>query len=183
MSFRQILATEFAPFRVLSEAELNALQDHYEFLLRWNEKVNLTRITAPVEAARFHYCESLYLALRLPPGALSIADVGSGPGFPGFPIAVIRPECSVVLIESDQRKAVFLREASRGLKNVRILSQRADRLTDRFDWVVSRAVARQDVLRLSLAPKLALLTVGEGGTVLPWGENRCLEIVSRETPA
>lgn len=181
MSFRKIVGTEFACFRVLSEAELDALQAHYELLLRWNEKVNLTRITDPTEAARFHYCESLYLALRLPPGGLSIADVGSGPGFPGFPIAVIRPECSVVLIESDQRKAVFLREASRELKNVRVFSQRAELLTERFDWVVSRAVARQDLLRLQLAPNFALLTVGEAGEPLPWGEKRCVEIVSRET--
>ncbi|MEQ1946190.1 MAG: 16S rRNA (guanine(527)-N(7))-methyltransferase RsmG [Bryobacteraceae bacterium] len=181
MSFRQILATEFAAFRVLSEQELSALEAHFELLLRWNQKVNLTRITDPVEAARFHYCESLFLALRLPPGSLSIADVGSGAGFPGIPIAVFRPECSVALIESDQRKAIFLREATREMKNVRVLARRAEHVAERFDWVVSRAVAQKDLLHLRLAPNFALLTVGDVGEPLPWGEKRCLEMVSRGT--
>jgi 16S rRNA (guanine527-N7)-methyltransferase len=61
-----------------------------------------------------HYCESLYLAIHLPPGGHRIVDLGSGAGFPGFPIAVARPECSVVLVESHQRKAAFLKEAARG---------------------------------------------------------------------
>ena len=78
---------------------------------------------------------------RLPAGVLRIADVGSGAGFPGFPVAVLRPDCSVTLIESHQRKAVYLKEASRKLPNVRVLSKLAEDVADigeEYDWVISR---------------------------------------------
>ena len=179
--FQQILAAEFAPHRSLSKGELDALNRHYELLLRWNEKINLTRITAVRDAVKFHYCESLFLALRLPSDRLTIADVGSGPGFPGIPIAIARPDCSVTLIESDQRKAIFLKEASRGVPNIRVLAARAELVQEKFDWVVSRAVARQDLSTLDLAPKLALLTSNDEGEPLPWGEKRTIVIVSRGT--
>ena len=134
------------------------LEAHFELMLRWNAKLNLTRITDREEAWERHYMESVRLADQLPPGPLRIADVGSGAGFPGIPVAVVRPECQVTLIESHQRKAVFLREATRDLPNVRVLAQRAEDVKERFDWVVSRAVKAEDVLRLKLAPHLALLT-------------------------
>ena len=127
-------------------------------MLRWNAKLNLTRITDRAEAWERHYKESIYLANKLPPGPLRIADVGSGAGFPGIPIAVVRPECTVTLIESHQRKAVFLREATRDLPNVHVLAMRAEEVTEKFDWVVSRAVNPEEVLKLRLAPNIALLT-------------------------
>src|SRR5881394_2420015 len=105
-SFREELSTGFAG---LSESQLNALCDHYRLLLSWNERLNLTRVVSAAEAARIHYVESLFLGAQLPPGALRIVDVGSGAGFPGIPVAILRPECKVDLVESHQRKAVFLR--------------------------------------------------------------------------
>src|ERR1017187_6190482 len=101
--------------------------------MRWNRSLNLTAIRSREEAIERHYCESLFLGARLPAGALRIADVGSGAGFPGFPVAVLRPECSVTLIESHKRKAVFLREASRTLPNVRVFAKRAEDVGERFD--------------------------------------------------
>ena len=74
--------------------EFPALRLHYELLQRWNQKLNLTRI----DSIERNYGESLFLAQHLPPGELSICDVGSGAGFPGFPVAVARPECRVALI-------------------------------------------------------------------------------------
>ena len=127
-------------------------------MLRWNAKLNLTRITGRAEAWERNYQESIYLARQLPPGPLRIADVGSGAGFPGIPIAIVRPECSVTLIVSHQRKAVFLREASRDLANVRVLAKRAEAVTETFDWIVSRAVSPEEVLKLNFAPNIALLT-------------------------
>ncbi len=127
-------------------------------MLRWNKKLNLTRITDPKQAWERHYLESIRLAHQLPPGPLKIADVGSGAGFPGIPIAVVRPECQVTLIESRQRKAVFLREATRDLPNVRVLPMRAEDVKESFDWVVSRAVRPEDVLKLKLASNFALMT-------------------------
>ena len=145
-----------------------ALEAHYELMLRWNAKLNLTRITDRVEAWERHYKESMFLAHKLPPGPLRIADVGSGAGFPGIPIAIVRPECHVTLIESHQRKAVFLREATRDLPNVRVLGVRAESVTEQFDWIVSRAVSPEDVVKLKLAPNIALLT-GRNEVSVPRG--------------
>jgi 16S rRNA (guanine(527)-N(7))-methyltransferase RsmG len=189
--FRELLYTEFLPFAELSDDQLDRLEQHYNLLVRWNERLNLTRITDVSESVRFHYCESLYLGLNLPPGPLRVADVGSGGGFPGIPIAVLRPEFQVALIESHQRKAVFLREAVRDIHSTRVLSIRAEEVQEQFDWVVSRAVSPKEVLAAHLSPNYGLLVAARdtpvGSRILrsPWGQDRILAVsrgtVSRET--
>jgi 16S rRNA (guanine(527)-N(7))-methyltransferase RsmG len=186
---REILERWFS----LEPSQWKALEAHYELLCRWNKVLNLTRVERPEEAAERHYGESLFLASHLPPGNWRVADVGSGPGFPGFPLGVVRPECSVTLIESHQRKAVFLREASRHTPNIRVISRRAEEIEERFDWVVSRAVSYDDLAKClpALAGKVALLTGAEAPSEslglhwepqisLPWGNQRFLR-VSRGT--
>jgi len=139
------------------------------------------------EAVDRHYCESLFLGRQLPQGPLRIADIGSGAGFPGFPVAVLRPDCSVTLIESHQRKAVFLREVSRNQPNVHVLARRAEDVDEQFDWVISRAVSCKDLASFLkyLAPSVDLLTGGqappdgigfvwEPPILVPWGEQRFL---------
>ena len=170
--FKSLLAFEFSPYGVVTPQQLTLLEEHYNLLLRWNLKINLTRITSLQDAVRYHYCESLYLATRLPQGPLRIVDIGSGAGFPGIPVAVYRPECSVDLVESHQRKAVFLREAVRGFTNVRVFARRAEEITDSYEWTISRAVRPDDVLKLNLARHVAVL--GVEGEALPWGEKRAL---------
>ena len=149
--------------------------------------MNLTAVQSPEEIVERHYCEALFLAAHLPPGSASVADIGSGAGFPGFPAAVLRPELTVTLIESHQRKAVFLREASRRLTNVSVVAKRAEEVGVRFDWAVSRAVRYEDIASAlpRLAPKAALL-VGDVDPAelpgydwsdpipLPWGRRRYL---------
>ena len=167
--------------------QMAVLQAHYELLLRWNQSLNLTTITSTEAAVERHYCESLFLAAHLPRGPLRIADIGSGAGFPGFPVAVLRPDCIVNLIEAQQRKSVFLREATRGLPNVRVLPKRAEEVAERFDIVISRAVSYADLLRplKKLAPRADLLTGAEAPAALkdfvwdepiplPWGTQRFL---------
>jgi 16S rRNA (guanine527-N7)-methyltransferase len=170
--FKSLLALEFSPYGVLTPQQLTLLEEHYSLLLRWNQKINLTRITGLQDAVRYHYCESLYLAGRLPEGPLRVVDIGSGAGFPGIPVAIYRPEFRVDLVESHQRKAVFLSEASRGLTNVCVLPRRAEEVSDRYDWTISRAVRPEDIVRLDLAPHVAVL--GAEGESLPWGEKRAL---------
>ena len=179
--FRDLLASEFAPFRRLSEQELDRLESHYEFLSHWNKRMNLTRIRGLQETVRLHYCESLFVARVLPPNPVSIVDVGSGAGFPGVPLAILRPDCSVHLVESHQRKAVFLREATRNLPNVRVLPVRAQELQHEYDWIVARAVRRADLESLNLARNVAWLVseadaVGQAErlTKIPWGVRRVL---------
>ena len=121
------------------------LEAHFELLTRWNRALNLTRIRDRAEAIERHYNESLFVARHLPSGPLRIVDIGSGAGFPGFPVAIVRPECSVTLIESHQRKAVFLREASRKFPNIQVVCGRAEESGETFDWAVSRAVSYADL--------------------------------------
>jgi 16S rRNA (guanine527-N7)-methyltransferase len=143
--FGELLRSKLAGICELPEPQVERLNAHYDLLTRWNKVLSLTSVRTLDEAVERHYCESIFAAIHLPEGAISVADVGSGAGFPGIPIAIVRPECSVVLIESHQRKAAFLKEASRDLANVRVISKRAEDLGERFDWVVSRAVRYADI--------------------------------------
>jgi len=187
--FADLLAERLGGIVELSATQIAVLMAHYELLVRWNQTLNLTRIENMPEAVERHYCESLFLAAHLPPGELRIADVGSGAGFPGLPVAVLRPECSVTLIEAHQRKAVFLREAARSIPNVRVLCNRAEEVLDKFDRAISRAVSYEDLVRplKKLAPGADLLTgaedppaklgfVWQAPIALPWGNHRYLRV-------
>ena len=157
--FRDLLLSHISGFCDLSASQLNQLEAHFELMVRWNKTLNLTRIDSVEAAVERHYTESLFLASKLPAGPLKIADVGAGAGFPGIPLAVLRPECSITLIESHKRKAVFLKEATRSLSNVTVTARRAEEVFQTFDWIVSRAVSWDDLQKfaLHLAPNLALL--------------------------
>jgi 16S rRNA (guanine527-N7)-methyltransferase len=224
--FADLLRARLAGIVELTSAQIELLQGHYELLVKWNQTLNLTRIESIEEAVERHYAESLFLASLLPVAALSsaalssaampsaaglgngslrIVDIGSGGGFPGLPVAIFRPDCSVTLIESHQRKAVFLKEASRKLANVKVLAKRAEEvaLGDKreFDIAISRAVSYADLakpLKL-LAASAYLLTgaeeppdkigfVSSKALALPWEVERpaqrflrILDFVSRET--
>ena len=178
--FRELLLRRVSSFCDLSARQLDQLEQHYQLMLRWNKVINLTRIDVVEEAVDRHYAESLFLGANLPLTPLRIADIGSGAGFPGFPVAVLRPDCTVTLIESQKRKAVFLKEASRSVSNVSVVGRRAEEVTEKFDWIISRAVSLKDLERFagSLAPNSALLCNDMPSKVkvvipLPW--------VSRET--
>jgi len=187
--FRDLLRERLRGIAELTDAQAEALESHYELMVRWNRTLNLTTIRDLPEVIERHYGESLYLAARLPAGKLRIVDVGSGAGFPGLPVAVYRPDCVVTLIESHQRKAVFLKEAARELTNVRVLARRAEQVDQEFDLAISRAVSYSD-LSLSLkalAPAAALLSGAEGppddmgfvwepAVPLPWGKQRWLRV-------
>lgn len=165
--FRDLLEKEFARFGRLTPKQIDSLERHYKLLIQWNERINLTRIRKLEEIVRLHYCESLLLGTRLPPGPLRIVDVGSGAGFPGFPVAVLRPDLEVMLLESHQRKAVFLTEACRGISNLNIVSKRAEDCSEPFDWAIARAVRPSLILSLPLASKFALLIGREDLSLLP----------------
>jgi 16S rRNA (guanine527-N7)-methyltransferase len=178
--FRDLLVREFAPYGSLTPEQIDALEAHYKLLTQWNARLNLTRIESVEDAVRLHYCESLFVGTKLPAGPLRIVDVGSGAGFPGIPIAILRPQCTVTLIESHQRKGVFLREAGRNLKNVAVVTDRAENLNGEYDWLVSRAVSPKNLFNLKLANNFALLVGREEvpgcdrRVPIPWGTGRFL---------
>lgn len=187
--FADLLRARLAGIVELSNGQVEALEAHYQLLFRWNRTLNLTSITDMAEAIERHYCESLFLGAHLPPVPLRIADLGSGGGFPGIPVAVLRPDCTVSLIESHQRKSVFLREATRKLPAVRVLSVRAETVHEVFDHAISRAVSFRnlspflkrialtaDLLTGEEAPPEELGLVWQPGISLPWGKQRFLRI-------
>ena len=187
MSISALLAEQVAGLWQPSPEQLRRIDAHWDLLVRWNKKINLTRILDPAEAALRHYGESIFLGLHLTPGR--VADVGSGAGFPGIPVAIMRPDCQVDLIESTLKKAVFLEEASRDISNVRVISKRAEDLgaCGQYEWVISRAVNPKEVLGLELKAKVALLLSRADGErlagagkicPLPWNNNRVLLIRS-----
>jgi 16S rRNA (guanine527-N7)-methyltransferase len=196
--FSELLLRHLAGRVALDSGQVAALERHYDLLVRWNRVLNLTSIRNAEEAVLRHYCECLFFASLLP-GDGRVLDLGSGAGFPGIPIAILHPQCSVTLLESHKRKAVFLHEATRELRNVDVLAQRAEDVSGQWGIVVSRAVNPTDVLRQvpRLAPRIAMLVgeefLGEREAVggikwelpvkLPWGESRWTTVgdVSRGT--
>ena len=188
--FAELLHRELAPWIALSTDQVDYLRQHYELLLRWNQRMNLTSIKPGPEMVTRHYCESLFFGIHLPDasGKPVFLDIGSGAGFPGVPMAILKPEWRMVLVESSQRKSVFLREATRGLSNTSVLAQRAKDVSLQGDWVVSRAVDPREVLETipRIAPKIGLM-LGEDDfsdiqslrqiawrapVRLPWGDRR-----------
>ena len=183
MSISALLASHSAELGDLTQEQIERFSRHWDLLLSWNRKINLTRIVDPEEAVLRHFGESIFLARHLTAG--KIADIGSGAGFPGIPAAIIRPDCQVDLVESVLKKAAFLHEASRGLPNARVTAQRAQQIKNSYDWVISRAVDPREVLALRIAPKTALLVsradaerLAEAKTIhpLPWDRNRVLVV-------
>ena len=143
------------------------LSTYLDLLLKWNARTNLTAIRDPEEIVRRHFGESLFAARHIAPGTQTLLDFGSGAGFPGLPIALLRPEIAVTLAESQNKKATFLREAVRTLNlTTEVWSNRVEAMpaTRRFDAVALRAVDNMDaalpeaLTRIAGGGQLVLLT-------------------------
>jgi 16S rRNA (guanine527-N7)-methyltransferase len=178
---------------LLSPFQLQRISTYIDILVRWNAHINLTSIRDPEEIVARHFGESLFAACHLFPSASSVpsvvkdlarprvADLGSGAGLPGLPIKLWAPHIALTLIESNQKKATFLREVTRTLilTDVNVHADRAETLATQsaFDLVTLRAVERfADVLPLAarlVAPagRLALLIgtsqLHQAQTILP----------------
>jgi 16S rRNA (guanine527-N7)-methyltransferase len=185
--FADLLRAKLAGVCELSDTQIEQLRRHYELLVRWNQKLNLTSVRTLEETVERHYCESVCAACHLPEAPGSIADIGSGAGFPGIPMAIVLPRASVALIESHQRKAAFLKESTRDLPNVRVIAKRAEDVGEHFSWAVSRAVRYAEIAAAlkNLAVNVELLTGNveaaelpgfqwQPPVRLPWGEHRYL---------
>ena len=149
----------------LDRALAPPLLAYLALLDRWNRAYNLTAIRDPREMLSKHLLDSLAMAGFVSEGRL--ADLGTGPGLPGIPLAIARPGLQVALVESNGKKARFLREAVRalGLGNARVLESRAESVAEpgAFDLVTARALDRlAGILRVGghlLAPGGRLLAM------------------------
>jgi 16S rRNA (guanine527-N7)-methyltransferase len=145
------LRAGMAELGIAAEATaVERLLDYVELLARWNASYNLTAVREPRGMLTAHLLDSLAVAdlVRGP----RVADVGSGAGLPGIPLAIVSPELEVTLIDSNGKKARFLREAVRVLRlaNVRIEARRVEDVHGAFDTVTARAFAAlADMIRLA----------------------------------
>lgn len=134
----------------LSQAQLDKFSLLAKELLLANKKTNLTAIRTESEVYIKHFLDSLTLFKAIPENTNSLADVGSGAGFPGLPIAIVKPDINVTLIESIAKKIKFIENVIGvlDLPNAKTIHDRAEKLDSKytFDVVVARAVASLPVL-------------------------------------
>ena len=134
------------------ERALDRFELYQRLLLEWNEKMNLTAITDPVEVAQKHFADSLAALPYLQPGT-KVIDVGTGAGFPGVPLLILRPELQLTLADSLQKRLTFLETLLQELGlRAQLVHGRAEDLgqnrlyREQFDAALSRAVAGLPVL-------------------------------------
>jgi len=142
---RKALDKAFAGQEDIDERMLDLMTKHARLLLETNRTMNVTAILDPTEIAVKHYLDSWRVTRMVPLVARTVLDLGSGGGFPGIPVAIAEPDCSMILCESIGKKARFLEEAVEklGLKNVRVVHARAEDYlaSNRVDLVLIRAVS------------------------------------------
>ena len=139
----------------LKEDNLNAFIIYKELLKEWNEKINITSITDDIEIDLKHFLDSLTpFSTNLFNGKKKIIDIGTGGGFPGIPLKIVNRDLDVVLLDSLNKRIIFLNEVidKIGLKNIIAMHGRAEELSikplyrEQFDVCISRAVASLDTL-------------------------------------
>lgn len=155
----------------LCETQLHQFRTYAELLVDWNKKINLTAITEPDEIVLKHFVDSLY-GLKAISSAKTIIDVGTGAGFPGVPLKIAKPELSLTLLDSLNKRLTFLEEVKDklGLTDTICVHSRAEdgakagsALRESFDVAVSRAVAN-----LSVLTEYCLPYVKRGGMFLAY---------------
>ncbi len=155
-----------------TEHQTEAFLFYLEELKRWNKAYNLTGLKTDREIIIKHFFDSLLFLKALPEHVRSLADIGSGAGFPGIPLKIMYPDPVVYLVEPSKKKAAFLRHVCKQLRlpDVEIIDRRIEEVTDlKVDAAVTRAlfsiddflkktqgiVKKKGVLILSKGPKLA----------------------------
>ena len=146
----------------LTEDQAQKLSHFADLLIKWNASYNLTSITSPKDVLDLHLVDSLALAKcsgDLLDGSKTVLDVGSGGGLPAIPLAIVRPELEITMVDAVQKKTIFQRQAISmlRLKNIKAEHTRVEQIKDRtFDVITSRAFASlADMIHLTehlLAP-------------------------------
>src|SRR6185503_4745115 len=171
MQFRETLEAEMPAYGVaLSPEAVDGVARYYELLSDWNSRLHLVSFRSPEEFATRHVLESLVLLRFLSQGA-RVADVGSGGGLPIIPCLIARTDLQAALIESSNKKAVFLREVLREIEmkgRAQVIAERFENIpTPEVDFVTSRALERFEamvpqIIAWAPAASTLLLFGGEG---------------------
>ncbi len=152
----------------LSDQQISQVQRYIACLVFWNQGVSLTSVSSPMEILERHFAESFLGAALIGPAKSRLADVGSGPGFPGLALKIVLSSLQVLLIERNTKKCAFLNEVIRFLELTGVTAIRSDYASispaePKFDYITARAIGdHKDLLRWAtgkLAPE---------GKVLLW---------------
>lgn len=168
------------PFALTPE-KYDQLARYLRLLYRWNAKMNLTAVRDPRIFASMHLLECLICGEMLPSSAATALDIGSGAGLPGIPVQICRPDLQVTLVESQLKKASFLREAARELRlpQLKVYAGRVEDMpaVECFDVVTLRAVDSMRTALLAAFPR-----IGVSGTCVILTSNRELPRVRELLP-
>ncbi len=167
-------------------AALNRFQQYLRELLTWKRRLNLTAAADDTAIVGLHFLDSLLpLAVWPVPTECRVVDVGSGAGFPGIPMKIVRPDLRLTLVEASRRRVAFLEhlQGALDLRNVEILWGRAEAIAHRpehreaYGLAVERATARVDA-----ALELCLAFVEIGGAAVLLKGPRALEEIGGARP-
>ena len=147
----------------LNDYQVKQFYNYMKLLIEWNKKINLTAIIDPEDIILKHFIDSLTIAKYINEKD-KIADIGTGAGFPGIPIKILKPENEMLLVDSLNKRIKFLEMVIQEdkLKNIKILHGRAEEIghnkayRGNFDVVTSRAVAKLNILLEYMLPLLKL---------------------------
>lgn len=133
----------------LTEEQLNKLDQFYNLLIEWNEKINLTRITTKEDVYLKHFYDSLTLTKVIDLSTKeTLCDVGTGAGFPGIVLKIVYPNLKITLVDALQKRVNYLNEIIKDLQleNIQAIHTRGEDLHDKYDVVTARAVANIEKL-------------------------------------
>jgi len=158
--FKKILTEKLNKISIeITENQAKQFYSYMNLLIEWNQKMNLTAITEPEEIILKHFVDSLTISKHIEDKSI-IADIGTGAGFPGLPIKILKPETKVFLIDSLNKRINFLNEVinKNNLNGITAIHARAEEIghnkdfREKSDVVVSRAVAKLNVLAEYMLP-------------------------------
>ena len=152
--FEQELTKQLKKLKIeINQEQKEQFYTYMTTLIEWNKKINLTAITKPKEIIQKHFVDSATILKKLNK-TKTLIDIGTGAGFPGIPIKILKPEIEIVLLDSLNKRINFLEETIKklNLKNIKAIHARAEekgqdkKYREQFDTVVSRAVANMTLL-------------------------------------
>ena len=158
--FKSILKNELSLIEIeINNEQVEKFYLYMKLLIEWNEKVNLTAITEPRDVITKHFVDSCTASRHITKNN-RVVDCGTGAGFPGIPLAIIRNDCNFTLFDSLNKRVSFLNEVIEklSLNNVETIHTRAEDLAynkeyrEQFDYAISRAVANMSTLLEYLLP-------------------------------
>lgn len=166
----------------ITDEQLKQLDDYYQLLTTYNKHTNLTRIVAENEVYLKHFYDSLTLYKAIKLSNQTLLDVGTGAGFPGLVLKIIFPNLKVTLVDSLNKRVLFLEMVIKklGLKNVFVYHQRAEEFAvlnrNKYDVVTSRAVAN-----LQMLLEISLPMVKVNGYFIPMKADSSMEVAQSST--